>query len=197
MFITFEGIEGAGKTTQIQKLADHLTAQGQSVVVTREPGGTPIGKRFRELILDTNTVFQSNLTELFLFFADRFEHIESVIKPALADGKVVLCDRYMDSTIAYQVGGRGLDLDRVSLITNMVDLVPDRTFLLDLPPEEGLSRAKKRAALDRFEQEELAFHYRVRETFLSIAKKEPQRVCCLDVQGKDPETIFNTLKNNL
>ena len=197
MFITFEGIEGAGKTTQIQYLARYFESKSRSVVITREPGGTAVGQQIREWILNAQTTFQSDLTELFLFFADRFEHIETIIKPALAEGKVVLCDRYVDSTVAYQVGARGLDEDAIQTIVKLLPLMPDYTLLLDLPVEEGLKRAKNRASLDRFEQESSSFHTQVRNKFLDIASKNPQRVLPFNVVGKEPEALFQMIKTKL
>jgi len=180
MFITFEGIEGAGKTTQITALKDALTKQGKQVVVTREPGGTAFGVTIREMLLNPNTSFAHNDTELLLFFADRYEHVATVVKPALAQNKVVICDRFIDSTTAYQVGGRGRSQQFCDALSAPVNLTPDITFLLDLPVEEGLGRAKKRAQLDRFEKEEVAFHQRIRDSFLAIAKQEPNRVFIVD-----------------
>ena len=167
---------------------------GKCVVITREPGGTPLGAQFRELILDPTTEFKSNYTELFLFFADRVEHLETVVKPAISEGKIVLCDRFTDSTVAYQVGGRGIPDAEVETLLRFIDPFPDLTLLLDLTPEEGLKRAKKRAALDRFEQEEIAFHERVRNKFLDLAHKNSDRIKMIDA-SQSPDNIFEDIKS--
>jgi dTMP kinase len=181
MLITFEGMEGSGKTTAIQAVALALTQAGRQVCVTREPGGTPLGKEIRTWLLDPHSQLQDPRSELLLFAADRLEHIAGVIRPALARGEVVLCDRFTDSTWAYQVGGRGLDADLVAYGIGLAGLVPDVTFLFDLSPEEGMRRAGKRGALDRFEQEDLSFHHRVREAYREIAGRE-SRVVLLDTE---------------
>jgi dTMP kinase len=193
-FITFEGIEGSGKTTQNQRLAEFLIAAGHQVVQTREPGGTEIGYKLRQLILNNNTHFADPHSEVLLFYADRLEHVASVIKPALKASKMVICDRYIDSTIAYQKGGRNMPERLINGLDAFIDLMPDLTMLLDISPEEGLRRATKRAALDRFEQEELAFHHRVREGYLAQAKKEPERIKKIGVEGLNPEEVFERVK---
>jgi dTMP kinase len=185
LFVTFEGMEGSGKTTAIQAVADFLTEAGHSVCVTREPGGTPMGKEIRSWLLNPGSVLHDPRSELLLFAADRLEHIAGVIRPALSRGEVVLCDRFTDSTLAYQVGGRGLDADLVAYGIGLAGLVPDLTFLMDVSPEEGLRRAGKRGALDRFEKEDLTFHHRVRDTYLAIAKRE-SRVHVVDTEGMGP-----------
>ena len=189
-FITFEGCEGCGKSTQNKKLKVYLEEQGKTVVCTHEPGGTKFGTQIRELILNRETTFKHNHTELLLFIADRLEHVEQVIKPALEQGHIVLCDRYIDSTVAYQCGGRAVESSLISMLNGFVNLTPDVTFLLDIDPVEGIKRAKKRAELDRFEQEKMAFHYRVRDAYLEIAKNEPDRVKTLDVNGKSEDDVF-------
>ncbi len=200
MFITFEGMEGSGKTTAIQAVALALTQAGRQVCVTREPGGTPLGKDIRAWLLDPHSQLQDPRSELLLFAADRLEHIAGVIRPALARGEVVLCDRFTDSTWAYQVGGRGLDADLVAYGIGLAGLVPDVTFLLDLSPEEGMRRAGKRGALDRFEQEDLSFHHRVREAYREIAGRE-SRVVLLDTerlsQSACAAQIVARIKSNL
>jgi dTMP kinase len=193
MFITFEGIEGSGKSTQITQLKEWFELQGKSVVVTKEPGGTPVGQTIRQLILDPKTKFTDTNTELLLFFADRLEHISSVIQPALDHGNIVLCDRYIDSTWAYQRGGRDIPSTTIKLLSDLVPLMPEYTILLDIEPEEGLNRAKKRAALDRFEQESLSFHHRVRTAYLDIAKQNPDRLKVIEVQRKTIQEIFEEL----
>ena len=170
MFITFEGIEGSGKSTQRERLLEWLDARSISYISTREPGGTKIGQILRELLLANQSDISSNRTELFLFAADRSEHLNQVILPALERGDWVVCDRYIDSTYAYQYGGREHDeQDILDIIRLTRAIEPDLTFLLDLSPEEGLQRAKARAKLDRFENEQLSFHERVRNAYLKRA----------------------------
>ena len=193
-FISFEGIEGVGKSTQILLAQELLEEKGYEVVVTKEPGGTDFGLKIREMILSKDTVFHSPYTEILLFIADRLEHVESVIKPALAAGKVVLCDRYIDSTIAYQLGGRKMPRDLIDILHQYVNCMPQLTVLLDLDPEEGLRRAKNRAELDRFENEELSFHYTLRETYLSQAEREPDRIKTVSCQGLSKEVVFGKVR---
>lgn len=175
MFISFEGGEGCGKTTQIELLSKYLTSKGKDVVITKEPGGTALGIELRKILLEKEPEV---LSEIFLFAADRVEHVEKVIKPALDKNKTIICDRYMDSTLAYQLGGRGLPEDLVRY-TNWVasrGLVPDITILLDVPVEVGLKRAKERGNIDRFEKELVVFHERVRDKYLEIAQNDPKRI---------------------
>ncbi|MFH1429077.1 MAG: dTMP kinase [Candidatus Margulisiibacteriota bacterium] len=181
VFITFEGPEGCGKSTQIHQLADYLRSQGRDVIVTREPGGTPVGQAIRDILLDKQNTALCDNTELLLFTADRAQHLFEVIKPALKAGKVVLCDRYSDSTIAYQMGGKGLPEELVMYLTQKFDtsLKPDLTILLDVEVSIGLKRATRFDA-DRFELEDTEFHQRVRSKYLSIADKEPKRVKIID-----------------
>ena len=183
LFVTFEGIEGCGKSTHLGHLAGHLRAGGHAVVETREPGGTRAGAAVRELLLGADGVPLAPLTELFLYCADRAQDVAQVIKPALAAGRVVLCDRFSDSTIAYQGYGRGLDMDalRAMDIRARDGLAPNLTLLLDCPVEVGLRRARERSAAgDRFERETVEFHERVRAGFLALAKAEPARFRVLD-----------------
>lgn len=187
VFITFEGGEGAGKSTQIRRLAAALEAQGRKVIVTREPGGTPLAEAIRALILGPGASGDA-LTQALLFAAARREHIRVLIEPALAAGAIVLCDRFADSTRAYQ-GGRlpatALDAT-ISLATG--DLAPDLTLLLDLPPEEGLARARGRGGdADTFERADLAFHADVRARFLALAKAEPDRIVVIDAGAGEDE----------
>jgi len=177
MFITFEGGEGCGKSTHAKMLKEHLESLGKSVVLTKEPGGTEIGDIFRKALLD-NDLSVELLTEIFLFCADRVEHVEKVIRPALSEGKIVISDRFIDSTIAYQLGGRALPEDLVRYLNwiSSKGLLPDITFLLDIPVEEGIKRALKRGDLNRFEHEILAFHERVREKYNEIAADNPKRI---------------------
>jgi dTMP kinase len=196
-FITFEGIEGSGKTTQNQRCADYLKNQNFPVLQTREPGGTELGVSLRQFILDPNQVFASPYTELLLFYADRMEHVESKIKPALNEGKIVLCDRYIDSTFAYQEGGRGMPEHLITTLNNHVNLMPTLTFLLDLPVEEGLKRAKARADLDRFEHENVMFHRRVRAAYLKQVQKDPNRIKIIEVEGLSQDEVFGKIKGYL
>lgn len=183
LFITFEGIEGSGKSTHCRELAAHLRGTGRSVVETREPGGTAAGAAIRDLLLDAERRPLTPLAELLLYCADRTQHVDEVIRPGLAAGHVVLCDRFSDSTIAYQGHGRGLDADAVRALDARArgGIWPDLTFLLDCPVEQGLARARGRGpARDRFEREAVAFHERVRAGFLALATAEPERVCIVD-----------------
>ena len=197
MFITFEGIEGSGKTTQQAAVARYLVASGYEVVQTREPGGTLFGQHIRQWLLDPNHSFAHMYTEVLLFYADRLEHVQSVILPALQAKKVVLCDRYIDSTIAYQVGGRQIPIALIDQLNQWVNCEPDLTILLDLDPKEGISRAKNRASLDRFEQESLAFHTRVRDRYNAIAVEHCARVKSIDVSQKSPQAVFEEIKQYL
>ncbi|RAP36131.1 dTMP kinase [Candidatus Marinamargulisbacteria bacterium SCGC AAA071-K20] len=197
MFITFEGVEGCGKSTQSSLLKGALEKDGKSVILTREPGGTDIGVEIRNIILHSTIDFTHEYSELLLFYVDRLEHVKRVIEPALKEGKIVLCDRYIDSTIAYQVFGRGMSRDVVDRLSSIVNLTPDKTILFDLNVEEGIRRAKKRADLDRFEKEELAFHERVREGYLDQAQKHPHRMTKIDVDGKNIGDIHTDVKKIL
>lgn len=194
IFITFEGIEGSGKTTQNQNLATYLKEKDHQIVQTREPGGTPFGTQIREWILDPAKRFQNPLTEVLLFYADRLEHISTVIQPALDQGKIVLCDRYVDSTWAYQVGGRQMPQSLISDLNKTISLIPNLTILLDISEEEGLARATKRAKLDRFEQEEIAFHRRVRQAYLDRAAQFPDRIIKINVENLSPDQVFEIIK---
>lgn len=181
-FITVEGVEGAGKSSNLAFIQAFLEAAGKTVVHTREPGGTRLGEEIRGLLLGHRDDGMAGDTELLLVFAARAEHIHRKIAPALTRGDWVLCDRFTDATYAYQGGGRGVPRDRVAAMESWVqgDLRPDLTVLLDVPIEVGLGRAGRRAALDRFEQESGAFHERVRAAYLDIARREPQRVRVVD-----------------
>lgn len=190
VLITFEGGEGAGKSTQIQCLALALEQAGYQVLLTRQPGGTTYGKRIRDLILaPTETEILSSRAELFLYLADRAHHVESLVRPALAAGQIVICDRYTDSTLAYQGYGRGLDLTQLQLLNAAAtdQLIPDLTFLLDLDPHMGRERIAGRGVLDRLESEALSFHEAVREGYKTLASQEPQRWVTVDAQGSVTE----------
>ena len=191
MFISFEGTEGVGKTTLIQKLYEYFQQQGKAVVLTREPGGTPLAEQVRSLLLSVNHDEQmSHDTELLLMYAARAQHLERVILPALADGKIVLCDRFTDSSFAYQCAGRGLSREKLELLNqNFVSKMPDITFWLDAPIELGMTRARERGALDRFEQEKVVFFESVRSGFAEIHAKDPQRMKRLDAT-QAPEKVF-------
>nr|WP_262926098.1 dTMP kinase [Pseudomonas asiatica] len=182
MFITLEGPEGAGKSTNRDYLAARLCEQGLDVVLTREPGGTPLAEKVRELLLAPSDESMVADTELLLVFAARAQHLAQVIRPALARGAVVLCDRFTDATYAYQGGGRGLPVERIAILEQFVqgDLRPDLTLVFDLPVEVGLARAAARGRLDRFEQEGQAFFEAVRQAYLQRAGREPQRYTLLD-----------------
>jgi dTMP kinase len=187
LFITFEGGEGAGKTTQLQALCAHLRATRRDAVETRDPGGTPIGKQIRSFLLDPAHGATAAVTELLLYEASRAQLVHEVIRPALAAGRIVLCDRFTDSTVAYQGYGRGLDLELIARLNALAadGLRPDLTFLLDLEPEVGLARVAQRVTQrperhDRIEGEVLGFHQRVRAGYRAIAAAEPDRVFLLD-----------------
>ncbi|HYQ37546.1 MAG TPA: dTMP kinase [Pseudomonas sp.] len=182
LFITLEGPEGAGKSTNREFLAERLTRAGCEVVLTREPGGTPLAERIRELLLEPSDEPMAADTELLLVFAARAQHLAQVIRPALAAGKVVLCDRFTDATYAYQGGGRGLSQERIAQLERFVqgELRPDLTLVFDLPVEVGLARAVARGRLDRFEQEAQDFFEAVRQTYLARATLAPARYRLLD-----------------
>jgi dTMP kinase len=201
-FITFEGLDGCGKSTQLEKLAGVFRAQGVSVVVTREPGGTATGEKIRRLLLDTATAGLSPRSELALMFASRAQHIMEVIQPALAEGNIVLCDRFTDSTEAYQGGGRKLGSQPVLALHHILchDLQPDLTILMDSDVAASVERARRRNKAhagrngrgrndeNRFEQESRAFFGRVRNAYLAIAAREPQRVAAVNARGTAKET---------
>lgn len=194
VFITFEGPDGAGKTTQLNLLANYLQQGGYKVLSTREPGGTPLAEGIRGLLLSPWGEEIYGLTEVFLYAASRVQHVREKILPALAEGKVVLCDRFTDSTLAYQGYGRGIELELLYRLNDLATggLKPAVTLLLDLPPEEGLRRAKKGKegiVRDRLEQEALAFHHRVRQGFLDLARQEPERIKVIDAR-QPVEKVF-------
>jgi dTMP kinase len=191
MFITFEGIEGCGKTTQSRLLEEHLRKTGRSVVHTREPGGCPIADRIRGILLDASNSEMVPLAELLLYAAARAQHVAEVVRPALESGRIVLCDRFTDATLSYQGYGRGLDRETISLLNRLAarELKPDLTVLFDCPVETGLSRARARIEAadgpreERFELESLQFHNRVREGYLALAHAEPGRFVVLPAGG--------------
>jgi dTMP kinase len=201
-FITFEGLDGCGKSTQLEKLAAVLRAQNLPVVLTREPGGTPTGDKIRQLLLDTNTSSLAPLAELTLMFASRAQHVEEVIQPALAAGRIVLCDRFTDSTEAYQGGGRKLGHEPVLALHRILcgNLWPELTILMDSDVAKSVDRARRRNKIqggknnraksdeNRFEQESRAFFGRVRNAYLAIAAREPERVVVVNARGTPDET---------
>lgn len=195
MFITFEGPEGCGKSTHSKRLKAYLEGKGLAVLLTQEPGGTLVGKEIRSLLLNPESVLDKT-TEVYLFAADRSEHVSKIILPALNEGKIVISDRFIDSTIAYQVGGRGLPEDLVRYL-NMVSskgLIPDLTILLDVSPEVGLKRAAHNRKADRFEKEAIAFHQRVRESYLKIARENPERVKILSTESRTIEQVQEEIR---
>lgn len=181
-FITVEGGEGAGKSTMMAHIMNWLEQHGHHVVRTREPGGTQLAETIREILLDKDNDSLSDLAELLLVFASRAQHLEEVIRPALARGDTVLCDRFTDATWAYQGGGRRISADDIAVLEELVhgDLQPDLTLLLDLPVEQGMSRAMNRSESDRFESESRGFFQRVREAYLQRARTEPGRFVIID-----------------
>jgi dTMP kinase len=196
MFITMEGIEGCGKTTQIRRLRDYLEDRGLPHVVTREPGGTAIGEKIRSILLDPASKDMVPMAELLLYMADRAQHIHQLIKPGLAAGKILLCDRYFDATVVYQGFARGLDIRFIFDLYRMLfqDLKPDLTLLLDLPPRIGLARAWRQLdsgsrcdSESRFEEEAISFHETVREGYLELARLEPGRFKVIDASRSEDE----------
>lgn len=185
LFISFEGVEGSGKSTQSRLLAETLRAEGIDVVHTSEPGGTPLGKKIRGLLLEPSDTPMDSLTELLLYAADRRQHLAGLVLPALEAGRVVITDRFSDSTLAYQGYGRGIELARIAEVDMLATrgLRPQLTFLMDIDVRTGLSRNRESGKTDRFELEEVEFHERVRAGFLAIAKAEPERVIVIDSRG--------------
>jgi dTMP kinase len=191
LFVSFEGIEGCGKTTQARMLAGWLKSRGHQVVLTREPGGPPIAEKIRKVLLDSRNHHMSPLTELLLLQASRAQHLEQVIVPALQAGKVVLCDRFADSSTAYQGYGRGMGSRLVESLNRIAtgDISPALTILIDVPVEMGFSRAAgRKRAFDRMEKQERAFHQKVRRGFQEIARRDSRRVKLLD-GGQPPDVL--------
>ncbi len=203
-FITFEGGDGSGKTTQLKALEGYLTERGKSCIATREPGGTSLGNLIRQVLLEVGKQPITSPTELFLYLADRAQHIHEVIIPAIKQGKVILCDRHTDSTLAYQGYGRGIDLGLLRSLNDIASqgIEPDLTFLFDCPVEIGLSRTAQRQSQattgagreDRFEREKVEFHERVREGFLELARAEPHRFRIIDAT-RSVEEIAREIEN--
>lgn len=192
-FITLEGIEGSGKTSSLKSITDLLDKKNISYIVTREPGGSSIGKELRAILLDPDTEISPEV-ELMLMLSDRKDHVEKIILPNLEKGNWVVSDRFMDSSIAYQGGGRQLDKKLIISLTDYLNLPqPDLTLLFDLPVEISLSRVKARGELDRFEKEELEFHKRIRNTYLELAKNNSNRIKIID-SSKKIESMLNNVK---
>lgn len=189
LFITFEGVDGCGKTTQINLLKDYYEKQGRTVLLTREPGAKGLGVKLREILLNYDGEVSPNC-ESFLFLADRAQHIDTIIKPAVERGEIVLCDRHTDSTVAYQGYGRGVDLDRINMLNNIATsgMKPDLTFIFDIDTDTSMARVGKEK--DRMESAGIEFFKKVRNGYLDIAKNEPQRVKLLD-GNKSIEEIHN------
>jgi dTMP kinase len=200
-FITLEGGEGVGKTTNLSFIADYLRKKNITVVVTREPGGTALAEKLRQLLLDKDSEAIASQTELLLMFAARAQHIKHVIAPALAQGHWVLCDRFTDATYAYQGGGRQLDTTAIEWLEDFVQasLQPDLTLLFDAPVTIGITRAKQRAELDRFEAEQLDFFENVRNAYLQRATQYPERIKIIDAAQAlaDVQTSLTTLLDQL
>jgi dTMP kinase len=201
-FITFEGGDGSGKSTQIRLLEKHLMTRDKTCLTTREPGGTSLGRLLRQILLETGKRPISASTELFLYLADRAQHVHEVIAPGIAQGTIVLSDRYTDSTVAYQGYGRGFDLKLLLSLNRIASegLTPDITFLLDCPVPLGLSRTVQRRSdplkaktNDRFENEKLEFHEKVRQGFLDLARAEPERFYIIDASQSEQE-VFAAIK---
>lgn len=198
MFLALEGMDGCGKSTQMRLLTEHFIRHGHDVLTTREPGGSRLGRELRRILLDPAATDLTPLAELFLYLADRAQHAATVIQPALAAGRLVLCDRYADSTVVYQGFGRGMDPDRLAELCHLAagGLWPDLTVVLDLPPETALARARGRdhaaGTESRFEAESLAFHRRVREGYLAWAARNRQRMAVVDATGS-PEAVLDAI----
>lgn len=185
LFITFEGPEGAGKSTNLKVFAQALAERGCAPLITREPGGTPVAERIRDVLLSMHEEPMHADAELLLMFAARAQHLNSLIRPALAQGRVVISDRFTDATYAYQGGGRGIDPQRIAVLEDWVqgELRPDMVIVFDVPVELGMARARARSELDRFEQEQQRFFESVRETYLQRAAVDPQRYRVIDASG--------------
>jgi len=182
IFISVEGSDGAGKGSNIEVVREWFESHSREVVLTREPGGTPLGEKLRCLLLDNDSASVSPMAELLLMFAARAQHIEDVIQPALSEGRVVISDRFTDASFAYQSGGRRLEINQVEQLKKLVqkELQPDLTLLLDVPVDVGLARVVNRGESDRFDAESLDFRTRVRESYLQLAKNEPDRIVIIN-----------------
>jgi dTMP kinase len=193
MFISFEGIEGSGKSTLLENLKKYYLKKELEVIFTKEPGGTELGKDIRGILLNPESLISSE-TELLLLMADRIEHVTTIINPNLKKNKIIFCDRYIDSTIAYQGKGRNLSEDKIKELIDILNLpIPDLTILLDLPVEDGLLRANKRNELDRFEKEDINFHKSIRKSYLDLQKKDPKRIFLFDSSISENKLFENVL----
>lgn len=194
LFITVEGTDGSGKSTQCQMLSESLLKEGFEVISVREPGGNKISEQIRQIIIDIENKEMSDLTEVLLYAASRAQLSKQIIIPALKDGNIVICDRYMDSSIVYQSYARGIDIKTVEKINNLATcgLVPDITFFLKLEPSEGLIRKKNQSSYDRIESEKFYFHKKVYKGYVELSKKYPQRIKTIDA-SKDINTIHNKI----
>ena len=193
MFISFEGIEGSGKSTLLENLKKYYLKKELEVLFTKEPGGTELGKDIRGILLNTESLISSE-AELLLLMADRIEHVTTIINPNLKKNKIIFCDRYIDSTIAYQGKGRNLSEDKIKELIDILNLpIPDLTILLDLPVEDGLLRANKRNELDRFEKEDINFHKSIRKSYLDLQKKDPKRIFLFDSSISENKLFKNVL----
>ena len=200
-FITLEGIEGSGKTTQLEFIVRQIENAGKRVVCSREPGGTDVGEKIRDILLDGQLPSMNSVTELMLMFAARVEHVKKVIEPAINDGKWVVCDRFYDATYAYQGYGRGLAIDKIDSLKSFSinKLAPDKTFLLDVTLETSMERVTQRGNKDRFENEKISFYQKVRQGYLNIAKQNVGRVSVIDANQtieevqKEITQILNSL----
>ena len=200
MFISFEGIEGSGKFSLLENLKKYYLKKKLEVIFTKEPGGTELGKDIRGILLNPESSISSE-AELLLLMADRIEHVTTIINPNLKKNKMIFCDRYIDSTIAYQGKGRNLSEDKIKELINILNLpIPDLTILLDLPVEDGLLRANKRNELDRFEKEDINFHKSIRKSYLDLQKKEPKRIFLFDSlisENKLFENVLNLIEKKI
>lgn len=193
-FITLEGIEGSGKSTSLETITDYLDNLNIEFIVTKEPGGGPLGRDLRKILLDKQSVITPEV-ELLLMMADRKDHIDNLVLPNLQNGVWIISDRYLDSSYAYQGGGRQIDTSKIDLLTKLLNLpMPDLTLLFDLSPEMALERAKKRSELDRFESEPLAFHARIRDAYKMLAQQDPNRFVLIDAT-KNLESVQIQVQN--
>ena len=193
MFISFEGIEGSGKSTLLRNLQKYYLKKDLEILFTKEPGGTDLGKDIRDILLNPTSLISPE-AELLLLMADRIEHVKTRINPNLKKNKIIFCDRYIDSTIAYQGKGRNLREDKIKELINILNLpIPDLTILLDLPVEDGLLRANKRNELDRFEKEDINFHKSIRKSYLDLQKKDPKRIFLFDSSISENKLFENVL----
>ena len=193
MFISFEGIEGSGKSTLLENLKKYYLKKELEVIFTKEPGGTELGKDIRGILLNPESSISSE-AELLLLMADRIEHVTTIINPNLKKNKIIFCDRYIDSSIAYQGKGRNLNENKIKELIDILNLpIPDLTILLDLPVEDGLLRANKRNELDRFEKEDINFHKSIRKSYLDLQKKDPKRIFLFDSSISENKLFENVL----